>query len=346
MRVLNYLEFESAVERSGIATAARQQRAVLEDTDFEVVTSPWPSDVDHAVRRLSRGHLWRDFDLAHLHLFGPTSVAIAKRLHDSDTPLVLHAHTIRENTVDSWRGSNYIAEPLERFLRWFYSQADLVLCPSQYTIDRLREYPVDVPMQAITNGVDVAALEGHEEFREPTRERYDLDGPVVFAVGNVFERKGLTTFCELAQSTDYEFVWFGPYDTGPHASEEVKRWTANPPANCQFTGWVDDIRSAYGAGDIYLFPTKNETQGITALEAMACGKAVVLRDIPVFEEYFTHDEDCLKCSTFAEFEDAIDRLAADPDLRERLGENARETAAEHTLAKMGQQLTAIYDDLL
>ncbi|MUV57513.1 glycosyltransferase family 1 protein, partial [Halogeometricum sp. CBA1124] len=41
LRALNYLELESHLDRSGIGTAADQQRAALERTDVDVVTSPW-----------------------------------------------------------------------------------------------------------------------------------------------------------------------------------------------------------------------------------------------------------------------------------------------------------------
>ena len=340
MRVLNYLEFASRLERSGIYTAAQQQRKALEESPIELLEDPWPGN--GPLDGLRTGTFVDDYDIAHLHLFGPASILVARHARRTGRPLILHAHTLRENTTESWRGTGLIAGPLERYLRWFYSQADLVLCPSQYAVDCLRDYPVEVPMEVITNGVDRAALEGYADLREEYRERFDLDGVVVFAVGNVFERKGLSTFCRLAQATDHEFVWFGPYDTGPHSSSTVRRWVGNPPPNVQFTGWIDDIRGAYAAGDIYLFPTKNETQGITALEAMACGKAVVLRDIPVFDEYFTHDEDCLKCDSFDEFRSAIDRLAGNPDLRKRLGEAAKETAADHDLDRVGDRLEAIY----
>jgi glycosyltransferase involved in cell wall biosynthesis len=75
---------------------------------------------------------------------------------------------------------------------------------------------------------------------------------------------------------------------------------------------------------------------------MACGKAVVLSDIPVFREFFTDGEDCLLCSSFSEYRDALTRLAADPGLRERLGENARETAAEHSLDRVREVLLDAY----
>ncbi|MFB6107800.1 MAG: glycosyltransferase family 4 protein [Haloplanus sp.] len=347
MRVLNYLELEDRLDRSGIGTAAAQQRTALERTDVEVVTTPWRGgDPASAAASALRGRgAFREYDVAHCNLIGPGSVAVARHARRTGTPLVLHAHVTREDFAESFRGSTYLAGPLGRYLRWFYSQADLVLCPSEYTEGVLESYPVDAPIRPVTNGVDVDSLAGYESFREEYRERFDLSGMVVFAVGNVFERKGLTTFCRLAQETEYDFAWFGPYDDGPQASETVRRWTQNPPENATFTGWIDDVRGAFGAGDVYLFPTKNENQGIAVLEAMACGKPVVLRDIPVFEEFYTDGHDCLKCETRGEFRAALDRLAGDPDLRARLGANARETAAEHSLDRVAERLLDAYAEV-
>ncbi|WP_224449965.1 glycosyltransferase family 4 protein [Haloprofundus salilacus] len=347
MRVLNYLELASELDRSGIGTATDQQRAALERTDVEVVTSPWRGDHPAwaAVEALRGRRAFANYDVAHCNLIGPGSVAVARHAERNDRPLVLHAHVTREDFAESFRGSTLAAKPLGRYLKWFYSQADLVLCPSEYTKEVLESYPVDAPVRPMSNGVDLDSLEGHEALCEEYRERYDLSGPVVFAVGSVFERKGLTTFCELAQATEYEFVWFGTYDEGPHASSTVRHWTQNPPQNLTFSGWVDDKRGAFAAGDIFCFPTKVENQGLVVLEAMACGKAVVLRDIPVFREFYTDGHDCLLCSTREEFEAALDRLAADPDLRERLGKNARKTAEEHGLDRVGEQLVEAYEDV-
>jgi len=344
VRVLNYLELEPRLRRSGIGTSARHQRAALADTDLRVLASPWsggrPSTA--VLKRAVGDPLFASYDLAHCNLAGPGSLAVARHARRHGLPLVLHAHVTREDFAGSFRGSRAVGPALGRYLRWFYSQADLVLCPSEHTKRVLESYPVDAHVRPVTNGVDFASLAGFEQFRAEYRNRYDLEGLVVFAVGNVFERKGLTTFCRLAQRTDHEFAWFGPYDTGPHASPTVRRWVRDPPPNLTFTGWVDDVRGAYAAGDVYCFPTKAENQGIAVLEAMACGTAVVLRDIPVFEEFYTDGEDCLKCETLAEFETALARLAADPDLRDRLGEAARATAREHGLDRVAEELQDAY----
>jgi len=348
VRALNYLELADRLDRSGIGTSAAQQRAALADTDIEVVTSPWTDGHPGwaALDAVTWGDAFREYDLAHTNMIGPGSVAVAQHARQHDIPLVCHSHVTSEDFRDSFRFSNLLARPLRSYLRWFYSQADLVLCPSEYTRRTLESYPIDAPIQPISNGVDIDSLDGHADLREEYRERYDLEGMVVFAVGNVFERKGLTTFCELAEETDHEFAWFGHYDEGPQAAPAVRKWTRNPPENVTFTGWVDDIRGAYGAGDVFCFPAKVENQGLVVLEAMACGKAVVLRDIPVFREFYTHGEDCLLCETRDEFREALDELAANPDLRRRLGENGRETAREHALDRVGDRLSEIYHDLV
>ena len=348
MHALHYAELETWIERSGIGSSIEHQRRALESTGIECTQTPWVRNGNASMFStvLEQSRVLADVDLVHCNTIGPSAGALIRYARYRGIPTIAHAHVTREDFAESFRWSGRIGRPLQWYLRWFYSQPDLVLCPSEYTRSVLESYPVRAPIRTITNGVDFSSLEGFESLRDEYRERYDLSGTVVFAVGNVFERKGLSTFCQLARDTERDFVWFGPYDTGPHAGTEVRYWTNNPPDNLQFTGWIEDKRGAFAAGDVFCFPTKEENQGISVLEAMACGKAVVLRDIPVFDEFYTDGVDCLKCQTCQEFREAIDTLADEPELRRRLGENAKETAAEHGLDRVGEELASIYRELV
>jgi len=136
VRVLNYLELADHLDRSGIGTSVDHQRQALADTPVEVVTSPWADD--HPAWALAGNAAFDDpvfkqYDLAHCNMIGPGSVAVARHAKRNDIPLVLHAHVTREDFKGSFRGSNLVAPGLGKYLKWFYSQADTVLCPSEYT---------------------------------------------------------------------------------------------------------------------------------------------------------------------------------------------------------------------
>lgn len=337
VQILHYCEFEARLRRSGIGTAVSNQRKALDATTVRVQTAP----------RISCFVGQRRVDLLHCNLMGPRSVLLVLLARLLGIATVAHAHVTAEDFTGSFRGSRLVAPWLRMYLRWAYGLADVVVVPSAYTRTTLRSYPVDAEVVVLTNGVDRSALVGGGDIGERYRERYGLGtGVVVGLVGNVFERKGLQTFLDAAEALPYQFVWFGPYDEGVHAATAVRDATNAPPANVSFTGWVEDIRGAYAAIDIYLFPSHAENQGIAVLEAMTCGLPVILSDLPVFREYYADGVDCVIVDSTAAAIEAVDRLAADPDARDRLGAAAAETAATHDLTVVSDGLERLYQEQL
>ncbi len=200
----------------------------------------------------------------------------------------------------------------------------------------------------ISNGVDREKLAGFESLETEYRDRYDLEPPTVFLVGHVIKRKGLETFVELARRLpDLDFAWFGQLDRSLKG-RETTRLIEGAPDNCTFTGYVDDIRGAYAAGDIFCFPTHEENEGIALLEAMVARKPILVRDIETFS-WLEDGEDCLKvdaasASDIDAFVDAIERLR-DPDLRRRLGSNAADRSEAFTLEAVTDQYRTLYSEV-
>jgi glycosyltransferase involved in cell wall biosynthesis len=322
MKVSHYFEFADAVT-GGIAESVRHQRKMLDRQGVEYTTDPT-----------------LDADLLHLNLAGPRSVAHALRARRRDLPVVMHTHVTAEDFGDSFRFTNALAKPLRPYLRRAYGLADALVCPSEYNRDLIETY-ADVPTRVISNGVDTEKLDGFEALEEEYRDRYDLSAPTVFLVGHVIKRKGLAAFVETARRMpDLDFAWFGPLDLSLKG-RDTKRLIRESPDNCTFTGYVDDVRGAFAAGDVFFFPTHEENEGIALLEALAAGKPAVVRDIETFD-WLEDGRECLKSD--GEFHDQLDRLK-DPKLRETLGDNARRTSDQFALSTTSEELRGLYEEL-
>lgn len=320
--VSHYFEFSDVVT-GGIAESVRHQRKMLDRLGIRYTTAPS-----------------LDADVLHLNLAGPRSVLYARRARARGIPVVCHAHVTAEDFGDSFRFTNALAKPLKPYLRWAYGLADLLICPSAYNRDLIESYTA-TPTTVVSNGVDREKFEGFEALETTYRERYDLEAPVVFSVGHVIERKGLRTFVETARRLPgFDFVWFGPLDR-PLKGRTTRRLIDGAPDNCTFTGYVEDVRGAFAAGDIFFFPTHEENEGIALLEAMSVGKPVVVRDIETFS-WLEDGRDCLKAD--GSFEEPIRRLH-DPDRRARLGERAARTSEAFSIENTAPRLNAAYEEV-
>jgi glycosyltransferase involved in cell wall biosynthesis len=333
VRVSHYFEWERFVT-GGHAQSVDNQRTVMDRHGVDYTTVPDLSA-----------------DLLHLNNMGPRSVLHARRAHRLDVPVVVHAHQTAEDFEDSFAFSNALARPMKPYLRYAYSLADVLVCPSEHNRRVVADY-ADVPKRVISNGFDPEKLDGSDDgrLRETYLDRYDLDPPVVFNVAHVLKRKGLETFVETARRMpEVDFAWFGYINPtgGPLGrllqSRETTRLVDDSPDNCTFTGYVDDVAGAFAAGDVFFFPSHNENEGMALLEAMSCGRPPVVRDIGTYE-WLTDGETCRKADDAAGFEAALRDLLDGPGERERIGDNARAESERFTLEAVGDDLVALYRD--
>jgi 1,2-diacylglycerol-3-alpha-glucose alpha-1,2-glucosyltransferase len=322
MDVSHYMEFESQVS-GGVRESVRHQRSMLDLRDIDYTEEPT-----------------LEADLLHLNLMGPRSTYYAKRAQRQGVPTVIHTHVTSEDFGNSFRFTNLLAKPLRPYLERVYALGDLLLCPSEYNQALLADY-TDVETRVITNGVNPEKLAGYESLREEYLDRYDLTPPVVFMVGHVIKRKGLETFVETAREMpELDFVWFGPIDRALKG-RPTKRLIDESPENCTFTGFIDDIRGAYAAGDIFFFPTYEENEGIALLEAMLTEAAILVRNIETFA-WLEHDTHCVKVAD--DFTGALEGLK-DEARREELGENAAALGEEYTLPSVADRLESCYQEV-
>ena len=114
-----------------------------------------------------------------------------------------------------------------------------------------------------------------------------------------------------------------------------------------FTGSVsnEDRARYYKSADIYCSPaTGNESFGIVLLEAMAAGAPIVASNIEGYAGVVTHGVDGLLVppKDGAALAAAIERLLADPALRERLAGNASRTVDEYRWDRVARRVLDHY----
>lgn len=248
----------------------------------------------------------------------------------------ISAHATAEDLAGVMRISSWIAPLARRYYRFAYSRADKVIAPTVYTKNLLIGYGLpSQKIEVLSSGVDISKFEVERNY---SKKPEDL---IIFNVANAIHRKGIDSFVYLAKKfSENKFYWYGKI----FRSILYKHLPRNLPKNLEFKGYVPDILKVYREGDIFVFPSYEENQGLVILEAAASGLPILIRDLPVYTGWLFNEKNCLMAKNDREFVEQLDRLIKDFELRKRLGEEAKRTAREHDLKIIGQKLLKIYSN--
>lgn len=332
MKVLLYFEGEKMISKSGIGRAMKHQIAALSSEGIEYTLDPKD-----------------DYDILHINTVGVKSSSLIKECRKQNRKIVYHAHSTKEDFENSFVMSNKVAPAFKSWLIHLYTKADVIVTPTPYSKSLLEGYGINQPIHAISNGIDLNRFTYKEENISEFRKYFNLktDDKVIISVGLFFERKGILDFIEVAKRLpQYKFIWFGHVPLYSIPKNIRKIVTKEHPDNVIFPGYVTGpvLEGAYCGSDAFFFPSKEETEGIVVLEALASYQQVILRDIPVFEPWMQDKVNCYKGKNVAEFvkivEDVVEKRV--PNLKEA----GRKTAEERSIPKIGKQLRQVYEEVL
>ncbi len=193
----------------------------------------------------------------------------------------------------------------------------------------------------IPNGVDTQRFRpAAAEERSALRRQLSLpDGPVVIYTGRLVRYKGLPELLEAWRliADDYRdacLVLVGEGGGDQQACEEELRQTVethNLATSVRFTGAVNNVEDWLRAADIFAFPTHDEAFGLSLVEAMACGLAVISTRVGGLADIVRDGENALVVppASPARLAEALRSLLGDSGYRDRLGSAAREHARTH-----------------
>lgn len=133
-----------------------------------------------------------------------------------------------------------------------------------------KSYMKDYPCHVLPNGIDLAQFYPRENA---VKEHFGIGGQkLVLGVSSVWhDKKGLAHCNRLAQVLDkaqYRIMLVGGNDKN--------KWIDPSILRVEHTDSIDELCRIYTAADVFINPTLQETQGLTTVEAFACGTPAVV----------------------------------------------------------------------
>ena len=294
-----------------------------------------------------------DADVVHCHTwYTDMGGLLASKLWG--IPYVLSIHSLeplRPWKVEQLGNAYHLSSWMERTA---IEQADAVIAVSATTRDDVvRLFDVDATkVHVIHNGIDPAEYRPTGATDALVRQGIDPAKPYLLFVGRITRQKGIIHLVDAIPQIepDLQIVLAAGAPDTPEIGREMAVRVAEVSARRKGVIWLRemlpraDMIQLYEHAAVFCCPSVYEPFGIINLEAMACETAVVASRVGGIPEVVVPGETgllvdlALKPGTFepvdpaafsAELAAAINRLAADPDLRARMGRQGRQRALDH-----------------
>lgn len=319
-------DVEAGLETIGISSPGPYVPAVealgVRHVPLPSLTRAWDPRRDGAAARELLRTL-RDLDVDVLHTHNPKTGVLGRVLgRVARVPVVVNTcHGLWASPTDplSRRTPIYAAEVLAAR----FSHAELY----QNATDRqtLRRWVPQRHTEVVGNGTDLTRFAPDADARQRLRAELGVGDDIVLVggVGRLVAEKGIREYAEAARALAGQavFVWVGPDDAD-------KADALAHQDGVRFLGARSDMPAVYNALDVFVLPSYREGFSRSAMEAAACGTAMVLSDIRGCREIGTDDEHLLLAPArdAAALAARVQRLVGDPQLRDRLAARARERA--------------------
>jgi glycosyltransferase involved in cell wall biosynthesis len=296
----------------------------------------------------------RDWDVLHISgfsYFGVLPLLVAKL---KGRPVLVKTTMLGKSGAFN-RGGSWPA----RLALGCHARADVIVALSQALEDALRrQEKLPARVLQIPNGVDTDLFRpARGAEREEAREAFDLpqESLVVVTCSMLYPRKNLVALVRAAGAMKARPVCLGiAGPPGPDVAylRELDEAIEELPEGVEvrLLGSLDPDRLAelHRAADIYALVSRAEGMPNALLEGMATGLACVASDIPGPADVLAPgggllvplDDDLLLARE-------LDRLAADPVERRRMGQEARKLIEDrYSFTHIAERYRAVYAELL
>ena len=247
---------------------------IISPDKFRSVPLPFYKEVDVAFNMHRMGQMILDVnpDFIHIATEGPVGLAGKLYCDVKGYNYTTSYHSMFPEFIKNMFGvSEGFTYP---YFKWFHSKSKNVLVPTEM-VKTLLESKGFKNIVIWHRGVD------RELFNSSNRDRPSkANKKIILCVSRVSKEKGLDDFCQIPVPDDYLKVLVGD---GPYLKELKNKYCSEYVA---FMGKKTgkELAKRYANADVFIFPSKTDTFGLTQLEAIASGTPVLAYKGTVSEE--------------------------------------------------------------
>jgi 1,2-diacylglycerol 3-alpha-glucosyltransferase len=242
---------------------------------------------------------------------------------------------------------------LVSWMRGFYDTCDRVLAPSEMTKQRLIDgYGVQTPVTVIPTAIPAPPY----VLARPTEIKQEFglppDARILLYVGRLAPEKNLDLLLRsfalvTAQTNDTYLILAGSGKS--RGALESRARSLGIHRRTRFAGFLGRTKldPLYQAAEVFVFPSKTETQGLAVGEALAAGLPCVVVNAGGAPESIRDGIDgFLVEDAAAQMAARTLQLLADPNLRRNMAVEAKRGAAARTPESIGGRMVAVYEELI
>lgn len=289
-------------------------------------------------------------------------------------PLVHTYHTVYEDYTHYFSPSVSMGRAMAaNFTRHVVNRTDAVIAPTEKVSRLLKSYGVSVPVAVIPTGLelenapqtgentsyrasartlgntsDEVSEQASDQASDDLRRRLGIPAGrrVLVSLGRLAEEKNIPELFRLLDTPSLRDAVLLLVGDGPYRAElERLARQLRLDGRVIFAGMVShaQVWDYYRLGDVFVNASGSETQGLTYIEAMAAGLAVVCRADPCVEGLIENGVTGFACPDTAGMVAAVERLCADSALRRRVTDAAAaRVSSTYTSAAFSAAVEELY----
>jgi glycosyltransferase involved in cell wall biosynthesis len=284
------------------------------------------------------------------------SLSSIKSARKNLVKIVSHSHTQPENIIlnfPSFMRIKSLNTWVYKCLIWLYGKAEVTICPSKFAERALKKYNPYLKTIVISNGVDLYRFKKLNSEHFIKKFNLNKKSSIILYVGRLDPEKSIDTLIKSMEKVlkDYPNAFLGIVGRGS-LGDSLEKLARNLglEKNIKFFGKISDadLVQAYNASDIFVLPSLAELEGMTVLEAMACGKPILIANSKesASVDLVQGNGFLFESGNSEDLSKKILKLLKNSALRKKMGQKSFELAKNYDINRSIDKLEEVYYSLL